>query len=103
MNIGLMLGATPNPNASINYYQSVAKDCEARGFSSLWMAHIRSHDAVMAMALAAAATTILAGALLVEVTRQWAFDALERRIHRLAGDIGSALWPGSPAQIVTND
>ena len=59
MNIGLMLGATPNPNASINYYQSVATDCEARGFSSLWMAHIRSHDAVMAMALAAAATTTL--------------------------------------------
>jgi hypothetical protein len=53
--------------------------------------------------LAAAATTILAGALLVEVTRQWAFDALERRIRRLAGDIGSALWPGSPAQIVSND
>jgi hypothetical protein len=47
-----------------------------------------------------AATTILAGGLLVEVTRQWAFNALERRLRLLAGDAGSALWPGRPAQIV---
>jgi hypothetical protein len=47
-----------------------------------------------------AVTTLLAGSLLVEVTRQWAFDALERRLRLLAGDIGSALWPGRPAQIV---
>jgi hypothetical protein len=50
--------------------------------------------------LAAAATTVLAGALVVEVTRQWAFDSLERKLRRLAGDVGSALWPGLPAQIV---
>jgi hypothetical protein len=50
--------------------------------------------------LAAAITTLLAGALVVEFTRQWAFDALERRLRRLAGDVGSALWPGRPAQIV---
>lgn len=53
--------------------------------------------------LVAALTTVLAGALVVEVTRQWAFDALERRLRRLAGDIGSALWPGRPAQIVESD
>ena len=47
-----------------------------------------------------AVTTVLAGSLIVEVTRQWAFDALERRLRRLAGDVGSALWPGQPAQIV---
>jgi hypothetical protein len=47
-----------------------------------------------------ALTTVLGGALLVEVTRQWAFDALERRLRRLVGDVGSALWPGQPAQIV---
>jgi hypothetical protein len=45
-------------------------------------------------------TTILAGGLTVEVTRQWALNALERRLRRLAGDVGSALWPGRPAQIV---
>jgi hypothetical protein len=50
--------------------------------------------------LAAAATTVVAGALVVEVTRQWAFEALERRLRRLAGDVGSALWPGRPAQLV---
>ena len=47
-----------------------------------------------------ALATILAGALLVEVTRQWAFDALERKRRRLVADVGSALWPGKPAQIV---
>ena len=47
-----------------------------------------------------ALTTVVAGGLLVEVTRQWAFNALERRLRRLAQDVGSALWPGQPAQIV---
>ena len=46
-----------------------------------------------------AVTIVIAGALLVEVTRHWAFDALERRLRRLVGDVGSALWPGQPAQI----
>lgn len=53
--------------------------------------------------LAAAATTVVAGALIVEVTRQWAFDALERMLRRVAGDIGHALWPGRPAQIIDSD
>ncbi len=57
----------------------------------------------IATGLVAALTTVIAGALVVEVTRQWAFDALERRLRRLAGDIGSALWPGRPAQIITLD
>jgi len=50
--------------------------------------------------VAAAMTTVLAGALVVEFTRQWAYDALQRRIRRLAGDVGSALWPGESAQII---
>ena len=48
----------------------------------------------------AAATTIIAGSLLVEVTRQWAFDALDRSLRRLVGDVGRALWPRTPAQVV---
>jgi hypothetical protein len=47
-----------------------------------------------------AVTTILAGGLLVEVTRQWALNALEKRLRLLASDAGRALWPGRPAQIV---
>ncbi len=46
-----------------------------------------------------AVTTTAAGVLVVEVTRQWALTALERRLRRLVGDIGSALWPDAPAQI----
>jgi hypothetical protein len=47
-----------------------------------------------------AVTTGIAGSLLVEVTRQWALDALHNRLRRLVGDVGLALWPGVPAQIV---
>jgi len=62
--------------------------------ASAWIASGLSAGVMPALA------TILAGALLVEVTRQWAFDALERRLRRLVGDVGTALWPGQPAQIV---
>jgi hypothetical protein len=53
-----------------------------------------------AAGLGPALATVLAGALVVEVTRQWALSALENRLRRLLGDVGSALWPGRPAQIV---
>ena len=62
--------------------------------ASVWIA------SGIAAGVVAALATILAGTLLVEVTRQWAFDALERRLRLLAEDVGSALWPGRPAQIV---
>jgi hypothetical protein len=75
-------------------------------------AHAAGLAGVLAMAVAVwiacglaagalpAVTTVLAGGLAVEVTRQWALSALERRLRLLAGDLGSALWPGRPAQIV---
>ena len=59
MNIGIMLGATPDPNASLEKFIATARDVEARGFPSLWLAHIRGHDAIIAMALAARETTTL--------------------------------------------
>ncbi len=52
-----MLGATPDPHASIDKFITTAQNVEARGFSSLWLAHIRGHDAVMAMALAGRETS----------------------------------------------
>lgn len=65
--------------------------------ASVWIA------SGIATGVVPALTTILAGTLLVEVTRQWAFDALEKRLRVLAEDVGSALWPGRPAQIVALD
>jgi len=62
--------------------------------ASVWIA------SGIATGVMAALATILAGTLLVEVTRQWAFDALEIRLRSLAEDVGSALWPGRPAQVV---
>ena len=65
--------------------------------ASVWIASGISTGVVPSLA------AILAGTLLVEVTRQWAFDALARRLRHLAEDVGSALWPGRPAQIVELD
>jgi len=65
--------------------------------ASVWIA------SGIATGVVAALATILAGTLTVEVTRQWAFDALERRLRLLAEDVGRALWPGRPAQIVALD
>ena len=65
--------------------------------ASVWIA------SGIATGVVAALTAILAGTLLVEVTRQWAFDALEKKLRLLAKDVGSTLWPGRPAQIVALD
>ena len=59
MNLGIMMGATPDPAASLQKFINTARDVEARGFPSLWLAHIRGHDAIIAMALAARETTTL--------------------------------------------
>jgi hypothetical protein len=45
-------------------------------------------------------TTLAAGGLWTEVARVMALDVLERRLRRLASDLGSTLWPGVPAQIL---
>ena len=52
MKIGIMTGAIPDPAASIDGFIALAKDLEARGFPSLWLANTRGHDAVTAMAMA---------------------------------------------------
>jgi F420-dependent oxidoreductase-like protein len=52
MKLGIMTGAIPDPTASIDNFIAMAKDVEARGFASLWLANTRGHDAVTAMAMA---------------------------------------------------
>ena len=85
----------------VNCYPLETHSAHAAGFAgvlflaaSVWIASGIATGGVAALA------TILAGILVVEVTRQWAFDALESRLRTLAKDVGSALWPGRPAQIV---
>lgn len=62
--------------------------------ASVWIA------SGLAAGMMPALSTMLAGGLLVEFTRQWAFDALTERLRGLAWEAGSALWPGIPAQII---
>lgn len=47
-----------------------------------------------------ALTTILAGGLWADTARAMALDVLERRLRRLTEDLGTALWPGVPAQVL---
>ncbi len=51
MRIGVMSGATPGPDGTLDGLIARAKDLEARGFDSLWMANIFGLDAITAMAI----------------------------------------------------
>ena len=59
MNLGIMTGAIPDPSATIDNFIAQAKDLEARGFASFWLANTRGHDAITAMAMAGRETTTL--------------------------------------------
>ena len=51
MRIGIMSGDSPGPDGQLDGLIARAKDVEARGFHSLWMANIFGLDAVMSLAL----------------------------------------------------
>ncbi len=51
MRIGVMSGATPGPDAALDGLLAKAKDLEARGFHSLWMANIFGLDAITSLAI----------------------------------------------------
>ncbi|PPR66387.1 MAG: hypothetical protein CFH00_01247, partial [Alphaproteobacteria bacterium MarineAlpha1_Bin1] len=57
MKLGIMTGAIPDPDATIDGFIELARDVERRGFASLWMANTRGHDAVTAMAIAGRETS----------------------------------------------
>lgn len=52
MRIGIMSGAGEGPESQIDGLIAKAKDLEARGFHSMWMANIFGLDAITALALA---------------------------------------------------
>ena len=56
MKIGLMAGATEATGTGISDIIEFSQQAEARGFDSIWLANIFGIDAVMACALAGAAT-----------------------------------------------
>lgn len=51
MRIGVMSGATPGPDGTLDGLVKRAKDLEARGFDSIWMANIFGLDAIMSQAI----------------------------------------------------
>jgi 5,10-methylenetetrahydromethanopterin reductase len=51
MRIGVMSGATDGPDGSIDGLIARAKDLEARGFHTIWMANIFGLDAITSLAL----------------------------------------------------
>ena len=51
MRIGVMAGATPGPDGTLEGLVARAQDLEARGFASMWMANIFGLDAIGAQAI----------------------------------------------------
>ena len=51
MRIGVMAGATPGPDGTLEGLIARAQDLEARGFASMWMANIFGLDAIGAQAI----------------------------------------------------
>lgn len=51
MRIGVMAGATPGPDGTLDGLVARAQDLEARGFASMWMANIFGLDAIGAQAI----------------------------------------------------
>ena len=51
MRIGVMSGATPGPDGELDGLVRKARDLEARGFQSIWMANIFGLDAITAQAI----------------------------------------------------
>jgi hypothetical protein len=48
----------------------------------------------------AALTTAIGGGLWADVMREMALEGLERRLRRLLEDVGMAVWPGVPAELL---
>lgn len=70
MKIGLMVGGTPGPHTTIQGMVDFAKEIEAKGFPSLWMAHIFDQDAMTALAVVGRETkTLELGTAVVSVYR----------------------------------
>jgi F420-dependent oxidoreductase-like protein len=57
MRIGIMAGASTGPDATLDALIALAREVEARGLSTLWMAQFFGMDALVALAVAARETT----------------------------------------------
>jgi 5,10-methylenetetrahydromethanopterin reductase len=51
MRIGIMAGATPGPDGTLDGLVARARDLEKRGFHSMWMAHIMGLDAISTLGI----------------------------------------------------
>jgi F420-dependent oxidoreductase-like protein len=57
MRIGIMLGANPGADRTLDGLIAFAKELEEKGFPSLWLAHVFGLDAITALALAGRETS----------------------------------------------
>jgi len=88
---------TDGPSVTVACTPSATHEAHAAGLAGVLAL---STGFWFAAGVPAALTTIAAGWLLVVFTREVALQGLERRLRRLAEDLGTALWPGLPAQLL---
>ncbi len=85
------------PRVAVTCTPSATHEAHAAGLAGVLAA---AGGFWFAAGLPAALTALAGGWLLVTFTRELALQGLERRIRRLAEDLGTALWPGVPAQVL---
>lgn len=89
MKIGLMLNDSGDKNNSLDNMVAFAKDAEAKGFPSLWMAHIFGYDALTALAVVGRETsTIELGTAVISVYRQHPFALGQQALTTQAATSG---------------
>lgn len=89
MKIGLMLNDSGDKSNSLDNMVAFAKDAEAKGFPSLWMAHIFGYDALTALAIVGRETsTIELGTAVISVYRQHPFALGQQALTTQAATSG---------------
>jgi len=89
MKIGLMLNDSGDKNNSLDNMVAFAKEAEAKGFPSLWMAHIFGYDALTALAIVGRETsTIELGTAVISVYRQHPFALGQQALTTQAATSG---------------
>jgi len=89
MKIGLMLNDSGDKNNSLDNMVAFAKEAEAKGFPSLWMAHIFGYDALTALAIVGRETsTIELGTAVISVYRQHPFALAQQALTTQAATSG---------------
>jgi hypothetical protein len=98
------LRITTTPDGSelrLDCVPSQTHDAHAAGVAGvLVMAVLIAITGGRGVGIPAALTMLVAGTLWADAAREMALRVLDRRLRRLTEDLGTAIWPDAPAQLL---